>query len=37
MLSAAPLRDARAAGINALYSFAPLRKSIMQMGLGAKG
>lgn len=37
MLSAASLRDARAAGLNALYSFAPLRKSIMQMGLGAKG
>ena len=37
MLSAAPLRDARAAALNALYSFAPLRKSIMQMGLGAKG
>lgn len=37
MLSAEPLRDARAAGLNALYSFAPLRKSIMQMGLGAKG
>lgn len=37
MLSAPPLRDARAAGLNALYSFAPLRKSIMQMGLGAKG
>lgn len=36
MLSAPPLRDARAAGLNALYSFAPLRKSIMQMGLGAK-
>ncbi|MGB7319245.1 MAG: UbiH/UbiF family hydroxylase [Planktotalea sp.] len=37
MLSARPLRDARAAGLNALYSFAPLRKSIMQMGLGARG
>lgn len=37
MMSARPLRDARAAGLNALYSFAPLRKSIMQMGLGAKG
>ena len=37
MLSAVPLRDARAAALNALYSFAPLRKSIMQMGLGAKG
>lgn len=36
MLSAPPLRDARAAGLNALYSLAPLRKSIMQMGLGAK-
>lgn len=37
MLSARPLRDARSAGLNALYSFEPLRKSIMQMGLGAKG
>jgi 2-octaprenyl-6-methoxyphenol hydroxylase len=37
MLSAPLLRDARATGLNALYSFAPLRKSIMQMGLGAKG
>lgn len=37
MLSAPPLRDARSAGLNALCSFAPLRKSIMQMGLGAKG
>ncbi|MEM9580160.1 MAG: UbiH/UbiF family hydroxylase [Pseudomonadota bacterium] len=37
MLSARPLRDARAAGLNALYSFEPLRKSIMQMGLGARG
>ncbi len=37
MLSARPLRDARAAGLHALYSFAPLRKSIMQLGLGAKG
>lgn len=36
MLSLPPLRDARAAGLNALYSFAPLRKSIMQMGLGAR-
>lgn len=37
MLSAPPLRDARAAALGALYSFAPLRKSLMQMGLGAKG
>lgn len=37
MLSAPPLRDARAAGLNALYSIEPLRKVIMQLGLGAKG
>lgn len=36
MLSLPPLRDARAAGLNALYSFAPLRKSLMHLGLGAK-
>jgi 2-octaprenyl-6-methoxyphenol hydroxylase len=28
------LRDARAAGLNALYDIAPLRKTLMQMGLG---
>lgn len=33
----APLaRDARAAGLNALYSFAPVRKVLMQMGLGVR-
>ena len=31
------LRDLRAKGIEALYSVAPLRKTLMQMGLGAKG
>jgi len=33
----APLaRDARAAGLNALYSLAPVRKMLMQMGLGVR-
>ncbi|MCA1336812.1 UbiH/UbiF family hydroxylase [Pseudooceanicola marinus] len=36
-ISAQPLRDLRAAGLNALYSAAPVRKVLMQMGLGAKG
>lgn len=31
------LRDARALGLNALYSLTPVRKTLMQMGLGAKG
>lgn len=31
------LRDMRAKGVEALYSFAPLRKTIMRLGLGAKG
>lgn len=30
------LRDVRAAGLNALYSLAPVRKTLMQMGLGAR-
>lgn len=30
------LRDARAAGLNALYSLAPVRKTLMQMGLGVR-
>lgn len=29
-------RDARAKGLNALYAMAPVRKMLMQMGLGAK-
>ncbi|MFU8836353.1 MAG: UbiH/UbiF family hydroxylase [Roseovarius sp.] len=37
MLSAPPLRDARASALNALYSLAPVRKTLMQMGLGARG
>ena len=32
-----PLRDVRAAGLNALYSLAPVRKTLMQMGLGVRG
>jgi 2-octaprenyl-6-methoxyphenol hydroxylase len=30
------LRDARAMGLNALYSLAPVRKTLMQMGLGTR-
>ena len=37
MISAQPLRDLRAAGLNAIYSLAPVRRTMMQMGLGAKG
>lgn len=35
-VSAPILRDARAAGLNALYAMGPLRKTLMQMGLGVK-
>ena len=31
------LRDVRAGGLNALYSLAPVRKTLMQMGLGVRG
>lgn len=34
--SSAPLRDARAMGLDALYKLAPLRRSLMQMGLGVR-
>jgi 2-octaprenyl-6-methoxyphenol hydroxylase len=37
MLGARPLRDLRAAGLNALYALGPVRKTIMRLGLGAKG
>ena len=30
------LRDARAVGLNALYALAPVRKTLMQMGLGVR-
>lgn len=35
-LQAQPLRDARAMGLNAIYSLAPVRKTLMQMGLGLR-
>lgn len=37
MLSPQPLRDLRAQGLDALYSVAPLRRTLMQLGLGARG
>ncbi len=37
MLSNPLLRDTRAAALNALYSVKPVRKTLMQLGLGAKG
>lgn len=36
MLSAKPLRDMRAMGLNLIYGFSPLRKSLMRIGLGAQ-
>lgn len=36
MMSARPLRDLRAKGLDALYSLKPVRTTLMQMGLGAK-
>jgi len=36
MMSAQPLRDMRAMGLNAIYSLAPVRKTMMQMGLGTR-
>ncbi|MBV7393811.1 UbiH/UbiF family hydroxylase [Mameliella sediminis] len=35
-LSAEPLRDIRAKGLDALYSLKPVRRTLMQMGLGAR-
>ncbi len=37
MLSAPALRDLRAKGLDALYSARPIRRSLMQLGLGASG
>jgi len=37
MIEARPLRDLRAMGLNAIYSLAPVRKTMMQLGLGARG
>ncbi|WP_120500850.1 UbiH/UbiF family hydroxylase [Roseovarius sp. EL26] len=36
-IRAQPLRDLRAAGLNAIYGMAPVRKALMQMGLGMRG
>ena len=36
MIEVRPLRDLRAMGLNALYSLAPVRRTLMQMGLGVK-
>ncbi|MEE4188235.1 MAG: UbiH/UbiF family hydroxylase [Roseobacter sp.] len=35
-ISTPVLRDARAAGLNALYTLAPVRRMLMQMGLGVR-
>ena len=37
MIESRPLRDLRAAGLNALYGLAPVRRTMMQLGLGARG
>lgn len=37
MVSAQPLRDARMQALNAFYSVAPVRRVLMQAGLGARG
>ena len=37
MMRAQPLRDARAQALDAIYALAPVRKTLMQMGLGARG
>jgi 2-octaprenyl-6-methoxyphenol hydroxylase len=35
--ASAPIaRDARATGLNALYAMAPVRKMLMEMGLGMR-
>lgn len=36
MMGARPLRDLRAMGLNALYGLAPVRHTLMQMGLGVR-
>ena len=37
MLSPQPLRDIRAKGLDLLYAVKPIRTSLMQLGLGARG
>lgn len=36
MLRARPLRDARAAALDALYSLAPVRRGLMRLGIGMR-
>lgn len=36
MAEAQPLRDLRALGLNAIYGLKPVRKTLMQLGLGAR-
>jgi 2-octaprenyl-6-methoxyphenol hydroxylase len=36
MIGAQGLRDMRAGALNALYSFAPLRRTLMRAGLGVR-
>lgn len=36
MIDARPLRDARAAALNAMYSAAPVRRTLMQLGIGVR-
>jgi len=36
MVHAQPLRDTRALGLDALYALAPVRRTLMQMGLGVR-
>lgn len=36
MIEARPLRDLRAATLNGLYSLAPVRKGLMQLGIGMR-
>lgn len=36
MAEARPLRDLRAVGLNAIHGLEPLRKTLMQLGLGAR-
>ncbi|WP_101065362.1 UbiH/UbiF family hydroxylase [Roseovarius salinarum] len=36
-MHARPLRDARALGLDAIYSLPPVRRTMMQLGLGARG
>ncbi|WP_306115240.1 MULTISPECIES: UbiH/UbiF family hydroxylase [unclassified Roseovarius] len=36
MMRAQPLRDVRAMGLDAIYALAPVRKTLMQLGLGVR-